>query len=1002
MKATWALMMMAVLLLTAACGGGDDAEDTGGAGQDGGTQDTGGGTPDAGTPDAGGEDTGGGTGIEALKVDEEKPFAGLDGRINVVRDSWGVPHIYAASEHDLFFAIGYMHAKDRYFQMETFRRFPSGTLAELFGAVALQADEPIRIHHMRKTAQEVYDALPADSDIKKALDAYAEGVNAFVGSASGMDLGIELSMLGVTPKNAAPWTGVDCLAFGRYQTYDLSYDNYLDELDYADAVSALLAAFPQGDPREGILADLHTFKPPRQAAVHDTWPDGTTHAAWKGMPQSRADRLAVYRDRLPRLAGTRDLLRKARERLAVQSPAAGLKPRLLCDRGKPCGSNNWIVGPTLSASGGTMLANDTHLGLDNPPVWYEMHMDLARSGAADLSVMGVSFPAGPGVILGHNGHLAWGATVEAMDVTDYFVEDLDPDGGGRWGTVTNDPDGSAGPEAAVQVEIVARNEQFRYRPDEGSDCAGSVPQPVKDRHPEWAAAQDGDWCVLSIDYPEVPHHGPVLAFSEDGTSAITVHWTGHDPSNEVLAFFLAGRAKTQAEFEDAFDNFRVGAQNMVMIGRDGHIFHTGSARVPVRRSIDRTHPPYLPMPGTGDYDWIGEVDDTQIPHALDPAKGYVVTANNDPLGIAFDGDPLNEVLDDGKPYLGFVWDVGWRAGRITDRITNATGERPEGAKLTPDDIKTIQSDHFSNSASVFVDVLRQAVADAEAADADAPDSDPALKGMLTAKMKEAWGTYLNGWNFIASSGVRNETTQDDVKRSIAASIYNLWLTTFVPYAVGDELGAAGAWMSDDSAIRGLHHIIKDEAELVMETGPDGRSIIFDDVSTDAVTESLSFIALKALADAIARGAATPVPGGFGTDDLAQWQWGKLHTLTLEHASGEDSFNIPTPNDKDFPHGFPRHGDNWAVDACDYGVGTLAPDYDFSYSGGPAIRMVIEMTSAGVRAWNAIPGGQVGKMGNKHYDDQIRNLWSVNDRHEWWYAEDEVVANAEWRLVLKPQ
>ena len=1005
-RAWMAVIIVLVAALAAGCGGDSSTTDTGGGGDTAVPADTGGqtqdtGTPDTGTPDTGAADGGAdgatGTGIEALPVDEEKPAAGLTAPVNIIRDTWGIPHIYAQNEHDLFFATGFMHAKDRYFQMELFRRAPSGTLALLFGARALAADEPIRIHHMRQTAQAAYDALVAGSDIKTAIDAYAEGVNFFVTSSSGMDLGIELQQMGITKDKIEPWTGVDSLAFARYQTYDLSFDGFLNKLDYYDAVSKLDAAFPTGDPREGIVADLHTLEPPRKARIIDTWPDGTTPAA---VQPDRAARLGAYRANRPQLNLPPGLAHAARERLRVPATIPGLPSHLVCSDRHDCGSNNWIIGPTLTASGGTMVSNDTHLGLSNPSIWYEIHMDLARSGVADYTALGFSFPGGPGVILGTNGQLAWGATVSALDVTDYFVEEVDPAGGGTWGTVTHYPDGTAA-GGAQQVPITARHEEFKYPPDAGSTCEGSVPQSVKDRHPEWTAAVDGALCVLSIDYPEVAHHGPVLSFSADKKTAISLHWTGYDPSNEVEAFYRATKAKSTDEFEKAFDAFRVGGQNFVMASRDGHIFWTESLRVPVRRTIDRKNPVYLPVPGTGDYDWTGEVDDTLLPHAKDPAKGYLVTANNDPLGIGFDGDPLKRVLDEGHPYLGFFWDPGWRAGRIDDRISNATGERPAGQKLTPDDMMAIQADHYSNTAKDFLAVLEAAVTEAKAADAGSLSADPALAGMLTAKMTEAWDSYLATWDYDTASGLRNETSAAEVQSSIAAAIYNAWLTTFVPYAVGDELAKAGTSMGDDAVIRGLHKIITQEDALVMAKGRDGHSIIFDDVSTPTVVETRAIIALKALKDGLTHLAATPPPAGFGTDDFAQWQWGKLHTLTLEHASGNAIFNVPPPTDKDWPHGFPRHGENWVVDAANYGIDSNTPNYDFTYSGGPAIRFVCELTQAGMKAWNAIPGGEIAQLGDKHYDDEIRNLWSVNKNHELWYLEPDVVANAEYRIVLKP-
>ena len=301
---------------------------------------------------------------------------GLQSEVRVYRDQWGVPNIYADNLHDLFFAQGYVHAQDRLWQMEFNRRVGSGTLSEVLGEATLEDDKFLRTIGLRRAAEKDWEGL--DKDTRAALQAYADGVNAFIESHKDR-LPLEFVILGATQVPGyvpAPWTPVDSLVWGKVMCWDLGA-NWRDELKWArfiqklgeETTRELMPAYPQAGP----------FIIPPEAKD--------------------------YRD-----LGTPDLFPD--EHLA----------RLLGNDGEGLGSNNWVVDGTMTASGKPLLANDPHLSLQMPSTWYEIGLH-----APGLDVVGASFPGVPAVIIGHNERIAWGVTNVGPDVQDLYLEKVNPD-----------------------------------------------------------------------------------------------------------------------------------------------------------------------------------------------------------------------------------------------------------------------------------------------------------------------------------------------------------------------------------------------------------------------------------------------------------------------------------------------------------------------------------------------------------------------------------------------
>ena len=297
-------------------------------------------------------------------------IAGLDGQVEIVRDRWGVPHIFAATDHDAFLALGYVHAQDRLWQMEMNRRIGAGRLSEFLGEATLEIDQFQRTLGYYRAAHSDYPALSERS--RMALDAYAAGVNAWIGE--GHLLPPEYLLLGVQPE---PWTPYDSLVWEKMMSWDLGGDyemellrRQLGETLGPERAAQLLPPFPE----DGVVI----------------LPDGVTADAWQ---QTAADLLALDR------------------RLQLDFGRGG----------REIGSNNWVVAGTRTESGLPLLADDPHLSTSIPSIWY-----LAELQGDQIHAIGATFPGLPAIVIGHNERVAWGVTNVGPDTQDLYIEQINP------------------------------------------------------------------------------------------------------------------------------------------------------------------------------------------------------------------------------------------------------------------------------------------------------------------------------------------------------------------------------------------------------------------------------------------------------------------------------------------------------------------------------------------------------------------------------------------------
>ncbi len=569
---------------------------------------------------------------------------GLSADVTVLRDARGVPSIYADTAEDLFAAQGYVHAQDRFFEMDYRRHVTAGRLSELVGQneEALAADVVIRTFGWRDVAEAEWDLL--DADTRRYYEAYADGVNAYLEAHDAESLGLEYAVLGlqVDVAQPEPWTPLDSLTWLKAMAWDLR-GNYGDELSRAVTyttvrdiarVDELFPRYPQ-ETNTPILSEVV----PASAVV--ALPDGA------GDPSTLlSDDLEVALDAARR--------------------AIDAVPTMLGE-GDGTGSNSWVVAGEHTASGLPLLANDPHLSISAPGIWTQMGLYCTQVGPqCPFEASGFTFSGMPGVVIGHNAHLAWGLTNLGADVTDFFIERTDPDEG----TYLRDGE---------QLPLETRTEVI--------EVAGAEPVEIEVR-----STAHGPIVSDALGIGRVA--GAPLPEGRRGVPEVALQWTALEPGRTADAVFAMALAQDADDVAAAAALFDVPSQNIVFATVEGQIGYQAPGKIPVRARVADGPVPAdgtWPRPGWDSrYDWQGYVAAEEMPAAVDPAAGYLVAANQ---AVTAAGQP---------PFLTSDWDYGYRSQRIRALIEEAV---VAGVPLDAAAMTSFQNDAWSPYAAALVPAL---------------------------------------------------------------------------------------------------------------------------------------------------------------------------------------------------------------------------------------------------------------------------------------------------------
>jgi len=541
------------------------------------------------------------------QLEGEIALPGLEAEVTVLRDDLGIPTIVADTSEDLFFAQGFVHAQDRFWEMDFRRHVTAGRLSELFGASQLSTDRFLRTLGWHEIAAQEVDAL--DDRERGYYDAYAAGVNAYLADHQGSAASLEYAVLGLQNPDyeIEPWTAVDSVAWLKAMAWDLR-GNIEDETARA------------------LLAQTHT--PEQIAELYPGYPYDTNPVIVPVITGPPAGGGETETD-------TASLRVDWTEVGDVVEAASAL----LGGTGEGIGSNSWVVSGALTESGLPLLSNDPHLGASMPSVWHQIGL-RCRVVTEDCAfdVAGFGFSGMPGVIIGHNAEVAWGFTNLTTDVTDLYLEKVEGDQYWRDGEL---------------VPLEVRTETI--------EVAGGEPEELEIRstvHGPIVSGLTGDFTAIADD----PYTGETDAVAPPadapgtGEYAVSLQWTALEPGTTAQAIFALNTAADIEDFRTAASLFDVPAQNLIYADARGNIGYQTPGRLPIRGAGDGS----MPQPGWDSaYDWRGFIPFEELPMSYNPESGYIVTANN------------AIVDEDYPYFLTNDWDYGWRAARIVHLLERA-------------------------------------------------------------------------------------------------------------------------------------------------------------------------------------------------------------------------------------------------------------------------------------------------------------------------------------------
>ncbi|SCF23750.1 penicillin amidase [Micromonospora echinospora] len=605
---------------------------------------------------------------------------GLTAPVTVYRDSYGVPQLYGKQVEDLLKAQGYVHAQDRFWDMDFRRHVSSGRLAELFGPSMLETDAYLRTLGWRRVVAQEWQLVSPQT--KSYLQAYADGVNAWIGDNGGADRtaakSLEYALLRFTAPEykVEPWTPLDSLAWLKVMAWELRGNMG------AEMTRSILLA-------EGLSRQqINELYPPYPFTRNPPIVEGGA------VVDGAFDAAATPPDSAGTNAGNPVLFdEQTRRHVGEVARQLGRKMHALPDLidindGIGIGSNSWVVSGSLTESGKPLLASDPHLSPSMPGVWYQIGLHCSCS----YNVVGVSLAGVPGVIIGHNDRIAWGLSNLGPDVMDFYLEKIDGDryhDGASWRLLeTRRETLKIAGEDPVTITVRA-TKHGPLLSDRSSDLFGIAARPPVDPSGS-PIPQRPSTGPPSIDpvAPGVPPEAQSVPYG------LALRWTALDPGRTIEALFALNTADNWTQFREAAALFDVPAQSMTYADVDGNIGYQAPGRIPIRGKGDGR----WPAPGWDPaYDWTGFIPFAELPYVLNPPSGIIVSANQAVVG----------------PRYPHPIAVDWTYGNRSHRISAMLSERLAKGKLDAEDMRQMQFDNYHGFAPALVPKILDVQLDAD-------------------------------------------------------------------------------------------------------------------------------------------------------------------------------------------------------------------------------------------------------------------------------------------------
>lgn len=901
---------------------------------------------------------------------EDYMFPGLSDTVIVYEDALGIPSIKAKTAPDAVFMQGYMHARDRFYQMDEIRKGAAGRAAEMLGAAALESDVQNRTFGLERAALKTWQA--ADAETKAWLQAYANGVNTYL---QNNPLPPEYTGLEIT--QVEPWTPLHTILVVKYM---LAYQG----LDIEDIYSTIrLGAYQYAGAVGGFngLAlyseDTHRHAPPDGRV---TAPDflatsgaaSTEAGTATGNSKSRIEWTGSQEVSEATLALAKEFVEKIEN--------APLTKSFLKPRGQSVGSNAWLISGEHTASGNPIIANDPHLILNTPAIWYESQLIFERDGE-EWHVNGVNVPGLIGSMLGCNSAGCWGFTNNYVDPNDIYSEEF----------LTN--------ALGLPTHTLYKGNLEPLQLTINSFYANVIGDGVTDNIVRANVSYlEG---ALTFTVPR-RNDGPIIQQGDDGKSGLSAAWTGSRDTYETTLLKDLALARNLDEMKTALQNFDGGSQNVFWADVMGNIAWFSSSEIPVREDLANFTvdglPPWFIRDGTGAAanEWLpvmnpqpGQALDFEImpfdemPQLVNPDQGFVTNANNDPVGTTLDNNPLNDVRPSGQGlyYMGPYY-ASYRMGRLDREVKEMIDA---GHKFTLDDMKALQANVEMMDAELVLPTLLGIMSQVPV-----PPGSPMAQALdvLSTWDYSAHTGLAEGWDAGSSPLMMVAPSLEEARNSAAATVWAMWRSMLVQntiYATLEAIGLGDYLPPGELAYSAFKHHL-DNYQTAGGVGASGIPF-FSAGLAETVAGSLQMALDKLASDEFA-------PAYANSTNVLDYAWGKLHRIVFDHTLGAP-FNIPNWGpfmdlSPELP-GLARQGGYPTLDAASHSV-TADGLNEFMFGSGPSRRLVADMGPVTVDAQQAIAGGQSGVVTDPNYGAGL-TLWLTNSYHPVAFSEADAAGVA---------
>ncbi|MDY7093921.1 MAG: penicillin acylase family protein [Acidobacteriota bacterium] len=897
---------------------------------------------------------------------------------SILWDGEGIPHIQTASERDAFVLLGYVHAQDRFFQIDFFRHLFEGRLTEMVGAPGLGSDRQYRRWDLRRAAVESLAMLPPES--RDLMAAYAEGVNLFLAR---HPLPIEYGFLELGPESVRPWLAEDSLLLLKGFTLGSWLD--LSDIERTAALEAYRNAGEASDFDGDALFYNEIFRlAPIVGAV--TVPEGGGGAlaasSVRESGRSNAIRSAPFRPSPQTVEQGRELARELRQHPLLAASLDG-------DHGG-IGSNWWLVAGEHTASGKAILANDPHQFLSLPPVLYEVQLQARHSlgrGAEPLDITGATFAGMPAVVTGCTRRVCFGATNSSLDLTDVYEEEVIFDRA-----------------TGLPTHTVFRGEREPLRVTDQSYRANVLGDGALNTFEELAVGPLEGGKTFHVPRR---NQGPLMSFGTpvDGrATGLSVQFTGWTGTLDLEAFLRWHRAQTLRDFQDGLrfaDGFTF---NMAYADVRGNLGYFVTGEMPLREDLQLLGAadgaePYLIRDGRGErlHEWLPAVRPradrslnyqvlplVEMPSAINPEQGFLVSANNDPLGSTLDNDALNQQRPGGGVHYLHRSYVSLRAQRIRTMLE----ETLSAGKVDQAAVRRMQSDHRLPDAALLVPELVEAYERATH-----PGNPMGLASILDEPRLAEAVQRLEAWDGSAPTGIQQgydpgddpdalaPPSQQEIDDSVAATLFSVYRGQLLQRVVDgtlQRLNLADHLPPYRQGHVALLHLLQreDDARVPQDIISGVEFFRMESFSEESARDAVLLQAMRDTLDLLAGDAFADAFGG--STELSDYRWGKLHRITLGHPLGGPLSVPPMGGFENLAPELPGLARGGGFATVDTGTHDLrASDANaFRYTLSPGRRFYAVLDPAGIEAFQILPGGQSGDPTSPGYTSQL-GRWLTN-------------------------